>query len=65
MIVLFEKVLASVLVVLALSWIAENVNPRISGVLSGIPLDAVFALFFVGRELGPEFAAFHSECLAY
>ncbi len=57
MIVLFEKILVSVLVVLALSWVAENVNPRISGILSGMPLGAVLVLFFVGRELGPEFAA--------
>jgi uncharacterized membrane protein (GlpM family) len=56
MIVLFEKILISVLVVLVLSWIAENVNPRISGILSGMPLGAVLVLYFVGRELGPEFA---------
>ena len=55
-IVLFEKILVSVLVVLVLSWIAENVNPRISGILSGMPLGAVLVLYFVGRELGPEFA---------
>lgn len=57
MTLLLAKVLISVMVVLGLSWIAEHVNPRIAGILSGMPLGAVLVLFFVGMELGPEFAA--------
>ncbi len=56
MTLLLAKILISVIVVLGLSWIAEHVNPRIAGILSGMPLGAVLVLFFVGLELGPEFA---------
>lgn len=54
---LFGKILVSVCVVLGLSWTAENVSTRVAGMISGMPLGAVLVLFFVGRELGPEFAA--------
>ena len=54
---LLAKIVFSVVVVLGLSWIAERVNPRIAGIISGMPLGAVLALFFVGMELGPEFTA--------
>lgn len=54
---LAAKILVSVLVVLGLSWTAEHVNPRIAGILSGMPLGAVLILFFVGIEQGPQFAA--------
>ena len=54
---LLGKIFVSVFVVLGLSWIAEHVNPRIAGILSGMPLGAVLILFFVGIELGPQFAA--------
>lgn len=54
---LLAKIFVSVFVVLGLSWIAEHVNPRIAGILSGMPLGAVLVLFFVGIELGPQFAA--------
>ncbi|NQW00543.1 MAG: hypothetical protein HQ483_12645 [Rhodospirillales bacterium] len=57
MTLLLVKICVSVLLVLGLSWIAEHVNPRIAGILSGMPLGAVLILFFVGAELGPEFAA--------
>ncbi len=53
---LLAKIIISVLVVLGLSWIAEHVNPRIAGILSGMPLGAVLILIFVGGELGPVFA---------
>lgn len=56
MTLLLAKIFVSVCVVLGLSWIAENVNPRVAGILSGMPLGAVLVLFFVGMELGPEFA---------
>lgn len=57
MTLLLGKIFVSVFVVLGLSWIAEHVNPRIAGILSGMPLGAVLILFFVGIELGPQFAA--------
>ena len=56
MTLLLAKIIVSVCVVLGLSWVAEHVNSRIAGILSGMPLGAVLILFFVGRELGPEFA---------
>ena len=57
MTLLLGKIFVSVAVVLGLSWIAEKVNPRIAGILSGMPLGAVLVLFFVGLDLGPAFAA--------
>jgi uncharacterized membrane protein (GlpM family) len=54
---LLAKIIISVCLVLGLSWIAEKVNPRTAGILSGMPLGAVLVLFFVGIDLGPEFAA--------
>lgn len=57
MTLLLGKIFVSVFAVLGLSWVAEHVNSRIAGILSGMPLGAVLILFFVGRELGPEFAA--------
>ncbi len=56
MTLLLAKILVSVLLVLGLSWIAEHVNPRVAGILSGMPLGAVLITFFVGLELGPEFS---------
>ena len=53
---LLAKIIVSVCLVLGLSWVAEKVNPRIAGILSGMPLGAVLVLFFVGSDLGPEFA---------
>ena len=53
---LLAKIVVSVCLVLGLSWVAEKVNPRIAGILSGMPLGAVLVLFFVGLDLGPEFA---------
>lgn len=57
MTLLLGKIFFSVCVVLGLSWIAEHVNSRIAGILSGMPLGAVLVLFFVGGELGDGFAA--------
>lgn len=56
MALLLVKILVSVLTVLGLSSLAEHLNPRIAGILSGMPLGGVLILFFVGMELGPEFA---------
>lgn len=56
MTLLLAKICISVIVVLGLSWIAEHVNPRVAGIMSGMPLGAVLVLYFVGMELGPDFA---------
>ncbi len=54
---LVSKLIVTTGVVLALSAVAERVSPRIAGVLSGYPLGAAIALFFMGVEIGPDFAA--------
>lgn len=51
------KVVISVAMVMGLTLIAENVSPRIAGILSGYPLGVAIALFFVGIENGPVFAS--------
>ncbi|MBU2550173.1 MAG: hypothetical protein KKB20_17325 [Proteobacteria bacterium] len=51
------KILVAVLMVVGLSLLAEHVSPRIAGVVSGYPLGAAISLFFIGYDLGPEFAA--------
>ena len=54
---LLIKVAVSIATVIGLSLIAEHVNPRIAGLLSGYPLGTAIALFFIGYEISPEFAA--------
>lgn len=54
---LLAKIVISMCVVLGLSWVAEHVNPRIAGIISGMPLGAVLALSFVGHEQGAAYAA--------
>jgi len=51
------KLLTTIFIVLGLSWVAERVDTRIAGLLSGMPLGALLVLTFVGHDLGPEFAA--------
>ncbi len=51
------KLLISVGVVLGLSVVAERVSTRVAGLLSGYPLGTAIALFFIGLELSPAFAA--------
>ncbi|MEW6488225.1 MAG: hypothetical protein AB1578_09970 [Thermodesulfobacteriota bacterium] len=53
----FFKIAAAVGMVLGLSTLAERVNPRFAGVFSGFPLGSAISLFFMGYELGPDFAA--------
>ncbi|MEQ6918640.1 hypothetical protein [Halomonas aquatica] len=50
------KLLVSIAAVLGLSMIAERVNPRVAGLLSGYPLGTAIALFFIGLEISPTFA---------
>ena len=56
LLVLF-KILVTIAIVVGLSVVAEHVSPRVAGVLSGYPLGAAIALFFIGLEIGPDFAA--------
>ena len=51
------KILVSIAMVVLLSVAAERVNPRFAGILSGYPLGAAISLFFIGYEVGPDFAA--------
>ncbi|WP_192035522.1 hypothetical protein [Halomonas sp. YLGW01] len=51
------KLLTSVGVVLGLSVVAERLSPRMAGLLSGYPLGTAIALFFMGLEISPDFAA--------
>ncbi len=53
----FIKLMVSVVFVVTLSLIAENVSTKVAGLLSGYPLGAAIALFFFGLEIGPDFAA--------
>ncbi len=57
MFVVLVKMGVTVCVVVGLSVVAEHVSPRVAGVLSGYPLGAAIALFFIGWEVGPDFAA--------
>lgn len=54
---LLIKIGVSIATVIGLSLIAEHVNPRIAGLLSGYPLGTAIALFFIGYEISPDFAA--------
>jgi hypothetical protein len=51
------KIIVAVFMVLSLSILAEKVSTRFAGLLSGFPLGAAIALFFIGFDVSPEFAA--------
>lgn len=51
------KVVVSVSMVLGLGSIAVRVSPRVAGLLAGYPLGTALALFFIGLEISPLFAA--------
>ncbi|MFH1092500.1 MAG: DUF3147 family protein [Pseudomonadota bacterium] len=51
------KIVAAVVIVVTLSVLAERVSPKFAGIFSGYPLGAAITLFFIGYEVGPEFAA--------
>ncbi|WP_104205321.1 hypothetical protein [Billgrantia saliphila] len=51
------KLLVSIGIVLGLSVIAERVSTRVAGLLAGYPLGTAIALFFIGLEISPPFAA--------
>jgi uncharacterized membrane protein (GlpM family) len=54
---IISKITVSVLFVVGLSLITEHVSPKVAGILSGYPLGAAIALFFIGVENGKDFAA--------
>jgi len=51
------KIALSIGMVVGLSIIAERSGPRVAGILAGYPLGIALALFFIGYEISPEFAA--------
>lgn len=51
------KILVAIAFVMGLSLIAENVSPKVAGILSGYPSGTLITLFFFGLEVSPEFAA--------
>ncbi|WP_252109434.1 MULTISPECIES: hypothetical protein [unclassified Halomonas] len=51
------KIAASVGMVLGLGVIAVRVSPRVAGLLAGYPLGTALALFFIGLEISPLYAA--------
>jgi hypothetical protein len=51
------KIFVTVAMVLGLLIVAERVSTRVAGVLSGYPMGTAIALFFIGVEMGPQFAA--------
>jgi len=50
------KALITIVMILALAWIAEKASPRIAGILSGYPIGTALVLFFYGIQFGPDFA---------
>ncbi|MEW6267608.1 MAG: hypothetical protein AB1641_31435 [Thermodesulfobacteriota bacterium] len=50
------KIAVAVIMVLGLSLIAERASPRMAGIASGFPLGSAVTLFFIGLEVGPDFA---------
>jgi hypothetical protein len=51
------KISLSIGMVVLLSLVAERSGPRMAGILAGYPLGIALALFFIGYEISPEFAA--------
>ena len=53
---ILAKVLVTIAIVTGLSVIAERVSPRAAGILAGYPAGSAISLFFIGMELGADFA---------
>ena len=51
------KLIVAIAFVIGLSVLAENVSPKVAGILSGYPSGSAITLFFFGLEVNPEFAA--------
>lgn len=54
---LIIKIIVTILFVLILSLLAEYVNPKVSGIISGIPTGTAIILFFYALEQGTDFAS--------
>ncbi len=57
MLLLLTKIFVTVLVILALTAIAEYASPGLAGIFSGYPIGTAIVLYFYGLEYGVEFAA--------
>ncbi len=53
---IFIKILVTILVVTLLSIVAERAGPRVAGILAGYPAGSAISLFFIGLEISPVFA---------
>ena len=51
------KLVVAITFVIGLSFLAENVSPKVAGILSGYPTGSAITLFFFGLEVSPEYAA--------
>lgn len=51
------KLTVAIAFVIGLSLLAENVSPKVAGILSGYPTGSAITLFFFGLEVSPQFAA--------
>ena len=51
------KIAVAVFMVVALSLLAEHVSTKFAGMISGFPLGTAVSLFFIGYEIGPEYAS--------
>lgn len=54
---LLAKIIVTLIMILLLTAIAEHVNPKIAGILSGYPIGSAILLYFYGLEYGVEFAS--------
>ncbi|MFO7764862.1 MAG: hypothetical protein R6V33_00365 [Pelovirga sp.] len=54
---LLAKIIVTLVMILLLAAIAEYVNPKIAGILSGYPIGSAIVLYFYGLEYGLEFAS--------
>lgn len=54
---LLAKIVVTLVMILLLTAIAEHVNPKIAGILSGYPIGSAIVLYFYGLEYGVEFAS--------
>jgi hypothetical protein len=52
----FLKTIITIVLILALTWVAEKASPQMAGILSGYPIGTALVLFFYGIQVGPDFA---------
>ena len=55
--IILLKIIISITSVIGVSYIAEKISTRFSGIILGFPLGSAIMLFFYGMENSPEFAA--------